>query len=65
MTQKIANYAKCAYLNDAVVEGGVPLRSSAVQGGGVLDDEVHHVQGGTRLVADRVVQERLGELLDR
>ncbi len=52
-------------LYDAVVEGRVPLPRPPVQGGGVLNDEVHHVERGPRLLRDGVVQARLGELLQK
>ena len=50
-------------LDDAVVDGGVPLFGFSVEAGGVLDEEVHDVEGGPRLLGDRVVQETLRVLL--
>ncbi len=52
-------------LDNAVVEGRVPLPRPPVQGGGVLNDKVHHVERGSRLLGDGVVQARLRELLQK
>ncbi len=52
-------------LDNAVVEGRVPLPRPPVQRGGVLNDEVHHVERGPRLLGDGVVQARLRELLQK
>jgi hypothetical protein len=52
-------------LNNAVVEGRVPLPRPPVQRGGVLNDKVHHVERGSRLFGDGVVQARLRELLQK
>jgi hypothetical protein len=45
------------------VEGSVALAGASVERGGVLDDEVHHVEGGAGLLGDGVVQAGLRELL--
>ena len=45
------------------MEGSVALPRPPVQGGGVLDDEVHHVEGRAGLLGDGMVQARFRELL--
>ena len=57
------SHALALVLDDAVVERGVALAGLLVQTPGVLDQEIHDVQGVTRLVADGMVQARLGKLL--
>ncbi len=61
---KFSSALSFLHLNDAVVHGRVSLPGPGVEGGGVLHQEVHHVQRVARLVRDGVVETSLAEFLE-
>ena len=50
-------------LDDAVVQGGVPLLGPPVEGAAVLDQEVHDVERAAGLLGDGVMKTSFSKLL--